>query len=819
MQDALPVNAFYPAQAEISQADALRPENNKIELRSVASGLSYGTNNTAQPDQKELTVTLPVIGGAVNKIWDALYGSKAAWDQWYLDSHGEGGVGGSRPIVTDPVFGQGSWSNGLRLISELPEGAVRFAPARIGNVAGAINTMFDLIGQKVVEFDGDITDPDDVKNTLFDTIYYVHDDTTNADEFYYKGYEYTSNNEDVLDPSDNDQYAMIQEGSGYKAYTGQISPATNDLYTKILVDGTPLSERYTPINMAEPLRPDVKYYTLNSTYTDQFDSPDNQVDENSFITLATNGNLYVLTSSDVGQGIELTAVQADNEYSTTARYFKLLDSHPDGVQRYFPSSTENTTYARVFVREDNQELAAYPTGTPSSSHIFYYPVQAQEATHPLLPDGTEDYSQTIYTTILSPVAITAELKEDTAVLNELARNNPLLPNLPVISKWPNTTPQNALDTILSNADEYTWLNIDGKLVWRNSPPRLNGTTSAAKRQEILDGYETYHIEIEEITEFYKPKDKYWGKIHNSNELYRKISAANNSDPTYIITTTGLATGSALAAGAMESTQKQGVNGHNADLTTDVYFVPNQLYVKNGNIYELAANYNSSATYYKKFDIVVFQDPVGVFNVGELWNKKLDIRAINAERRQTLGNGNDVVVGFRNAVPTMLPLKDYARTSNTMNGWLLKLNQLLGEQEIDTRDKATIQGALNILNDKINGLGDLGPNALMVTDMYGHLNAAPLQSVTGDSWFEWTTTTSVDGTVSLALNHKRLANAVEITSDTFKPTISGRDLTVYGPVIDTAGHVTGIVSATATLPAGIISLSGDSWVTPTGTGES
>lgn len=80
--------------------------------------------------------------------------------------------------------------------------------------------------------------------------------------------------------------------------------------------------------------------------------------------------------------------------------------------------------------------------------------------------------------------------------------------------------------------------------------------------------------------------------------------------------------------------------------------------------------------------------------------------------------------YKLAEPTLLPLADYARTTNTINQWLLKFNRFMGQNSgTAIRTSSTLQGSLNILNDKIKGLGNLSPESLVVTDAYGHLNAA------------------------------------------------------------------------------------------------
>ena len=59
--------------------------------------------------------------------------------------------------------------------------------------------------------------------------------------------------------------------------------------------------------------------------------------------------------------------------------------------------------------------------------------------------------------------------------------------------------------------------------------------------------------------------------------------------------------------------------------------------------------------------------------------------------------------------------------NTLHGLILKINQLLLAGNKLTRDRATVQGSINVLNDVINKFDKLAPADIVMIDAYGRIH--------------------------------------------------------------------------------------------------
>jgi hypothetical protein len=63
--------------------------------------------------------------------------------------------------------------------------------------------------------------------------------------------------------------------------------------------------------------------------------------------------------------------------------------------------------------------------------------------------------------------------------------------------------------------------------------------------------------------------------------------------------------------------------------------------------------------------------------------------------------------------------------------ILKINQYFKFDDTLTRDRTTIQGCLNCINDIINDFAALMPGQIAIIDEYGRIASAPLTNETAD----------------------------------------------------------------------------------------
>jgi hypothetical protein len=117
-------------------------------------------------------------------------------------------------------------------------------------------------------------------------------------------------------------------------------------------------------------------------------------------------------------------------------------------------------------------------------------------------------------------------------------------------------------------------------------------------------------------------------------------------------------------------------------------------------------------------------------------------------------------------------------------------------DTDTRDKNTVSGSINIMNDIVNKFDILTPNSFIVVDNYGRIRST---NVTTDDYL----TVKVDGNV-VNTNTSFTHNLSGVTGD--KTVTNGTKTISYGgsfdlPVIsyNAAGHITEVTKETLTLP--------------------
>ena len=118
----------------------------------------------------------------------------------------------------------------------------------------------------------------------------------------------------------------------------------------------------------------------------------------------------------------------------------------------------------------------------------------------------------------------------------------------------------------------------------------------------------------------------------------------------------------------------------------------------GNIYE-------KETYY------VYEDKAKIFQPGMEWNSNVSIVPPT------------VTLASRTEAVELRTLDGFARDLNTIHGLILKINRLLLLNDKFTRDERTLQGTINLLNDKIAQFGKQTPNEVMVVDSYGRTQSA------------------------------------------------------------------------------------------------
>lgn len=276
------------------------------------------------------------------------------------------------------------------------------------------------------------------------------------------------------------------------------------------------------------------------------------------------------------------------------------------------------------------------------------------------------------------------------------------------------------------------------------------------------------------------------------------------------------------------------------LVTKNFYEPHKYYTQNPNGEYVLIKDNlsndeikdlvESGNIFLKDTYYVYEDTSGTFPKGMEWNPNV----VDVPDTVTLATRKEKV--------ELRVLEGFARDMNTIHGLILYINRLLMSGDEFTRDERTLQGAINILNDKIAQFGSMTPNEVMVVDEMGRTQSAeivtyqkdtankikgasdsPNTSINADTYGkvgkledmrgQWITINvdpdvknpkftvhhnfqAVDNTTSSANMNKDGVATQDAAHDT---------LDFYTPIVDAMGHVVGNNSHKVTLPYGFKSI--------------
>ena len=297
---------------------------------------------------------------------------------------------------------------------------------------------------------------------------------------------------------------------------------------------------------------------------------------------------------------------------------------------------------------------------------------------------------------------------------------------------------------------------------------------------------------------------------------------------------------------------------NATLNEE-WFIKNYIYKENGSYYRihrfpvyqvttigelnlpLRSNYPSDQEYNtayrntiaeklqdKEYFLVKEYDPVTP-------NKNYHVEILNEKALSALSS--DAAIGYwdNQYDYEFIQIPDMPGKMATMYGLILQMKNLLEVEDSETRDTATVTGAINALNDIIKVFEDLVPGEFLICDANGHVNSANWTTEQPFSYYNHNvlapqaiqvskenldSKTDENRWISLSLDKekqkielKHIFNKIEDTATTADknnilagdginhPTSEVIDdtLKLYTPIVDAMGHVVGKNTETVTLP--------------------
>lgn len=251
---------------------------------------------------------------------------------------------------------------------------------------------------------------------------------------------------------------------------------------------------------------------------------------------------------------------------------------------------------------------------------------------------------------------------------------------------------------------------------------------------------------------------------------------------------------------------------------EIYF-PNKYYYKDENgkfILDLSPDFTPGREYYRNPQVYILNDPNGFYDKGAIW-----------PLAQNPPADSGIELATRIDAWELSELKGFDITFNTLHGLILRLNKWMLQDDNLTRDDATLQGALNQLNDIIHRIGELKPGQLMMVDNTGRMRGVSYSTkqefsavnhggkdvvikntqADPDNEDMWIDIDTDDNYKDPKLTIKHNFTAVHDTSfetDMNDPAVDEIDL--YTPIVDATGHVVGKNIETVTLPFGFKTLS-------------
>ena len=789
--------------------DGFNPEvishvDQKDEVSILPTGISgqeyiTHTNNgdiiyKERPDTQEITLNLPSIGNTISDIWDIVYG----------------------PNQSDPTKLRDmdlSWddnTSGNRLVIEDPDGnGYQYNPNRIETIAGSINSVHDLMGRIIINSpppNGDI----ELANA--NKIYYgeYNSDISDNKGFYFKDktYELQSFEKAGIDPDEyvgkRNYYNLTQFSPNiYYTYSNRnfyldksTVPAQDTLYYKL---GDPIkvnlkqwqpeiteidpdtgkeiitkqysyykneyldyikdkseqpdqNKTYYQITTTKVTNPKhknendnseiIKFFWPTGQYSTQADFDINNIDEETRERLKLNkvkkGYFYIRINEDGTKTLSSISNLKEEDYSSEAEYFYL-----DKYAVSEPVGDDNDNKSEV-------AYIMYPY-TTSDGHTTY---KVGEDFYSLLNGEKSEINYNLY---LKPNKIKMIQFEDNKyyyeIKNEINEGYRCIHNLD----------QNIVDEEICYTIEATY---DAGIIDNPSnpdtPPDEEGEENSP--EEIF---------------FYKP-NLYFIK-DRSNYLLSKLNNMSLNTEYYLLTDKN----NVLLE--LDPNRQDGTLLINPE--TDKFYEPSKYYYRssefltdildNGIIMKTADEPNGAIVdpetgliYYTLQEAYVVEDTAGILEAGSVWDKEV-------------APPDTVTLGVRTETYKWTELKGFAEQLNTIHGLILEINKFFKFNDTLTRDRTTVQGCINQINDIINVFGEINPSDTVIINSYGQFAGA--RYIT-DDWISVSTNKSLSDP-SITINHTGPTNSTTQIGETTAKTLKfGDSFKSYNFGIDEKGHI-------------------------------
>lgn len=676
-------------------------------------------STSVQADTQEWQMIIPSLGNAVSKMWDLVYGvgADSEGNQVYqydeegnivLDEAGRplGAVDADYDRLTYINWVDGSAANDakrLRLVHE-KENGFTYDSQEVETLAGCINSVHDLMGMIIID-ETDLEDKD-------------------YDEF--------------VAQSDEDKIYYLKDGGYYRRGIGYDYKTIEYIYEEVIVE-------------KDEYQPNFYYYLENDKYITDID--------NSFVEgrtyyvkkLKNTGDLYTKVKLNQYEQGKYYYKAGDNylvENSLTARnvtYYQF--GGEDKLQEENPTDDfDPTLYYEL--REEDKTYVPVTTKTPKKDVYYSIPQAiAPPITHVLEDPKQYDFTNETYQGerlryFWTPGAFATKIYDETGALSyqltsmnasydptaeyymiDFHRKSIINPDTGEVTYEPVVLEDEEghkkayrVDLIEIEDNSYYRIVEDETSEKQIFIPATK--ESIAKEYEDLgrarlnnteysdtyspDFAKYYYYRLEELTEYPKSMfyitNKFYYIDENNNFLKDKSLKLTSGRQYYT-----------LLDGAFVA----------ADV---IFYKPNTYYYQEDDFYLLDKSFTKrDVDYYEKNYLYIYSDLEGLYSTGSQWNRGVEQIPCTIE------------LAKRSEVYEMKVLNGFARTFNTIHGLILNINKILLSGDYHTRDRNTVQGCINLINDIIDRFEeDFEPRGLLISDNYGRIQSVPFET---DEWLD------------------------------------------------------------------------------------
>ena len=781
-------------------------------LPTGSSGRKYIDHNAAgsqylteQNDIQELKIHLPSIGNAVSDLWDVMYGTNRNLDiDW-------GSTEGNRMV-------------------NLTDGGFSYEPEKTQTVSGAINSIHDLMGM-IVEENVDLEEANTEK------IYYRSVEIENEGEmtkrtgYYIKvpkcEYEDFPTDPDQIfhevpsnELNENKKYYFKNENNQYEVFKGDLNNLNGIILYENDIDNFINQRQY--FNLTEYRQEDGYYTRVNENYYKEI--KENFTPNTAYYKIENPDRIYLKPWEESEELPE--DLQNINHYYEEANkvnnveYINYKRGKTSNHKEIYYTISANAVEGKIY----NPEMKTQENGNILSGYIYYYRNKRTNkiSSRPVQQVNTVGIGENPYP------EITFENDPDTYervyyYLDEY--------------KIANASNQGEAVSFLAYAFQDEDKN-DIPINQENLPskfniPEVNMLQWTLNTYYYLDGDNNF-ISLTSDTDPYSDENKNYYTIGKVKETGDNIKIDDNTNTTgscyyyepgrYYYLQNGVdyifSTDENMPTGEKEWYE---LSEKSIKSLSVIFYEPNKYYYElkdsDNNITEIfdsstsmkqpggqvegktVQSNESLEVYYQKRHLYVKNDTSGILSAGSVWNSGYPVPSTI-----TLGT----LYKDNNTIGQTYEWKEligFSRTLNTINGLIVKLNQFFKFDDTLTRDRDTIQGCLNNLNDLINDFGKLVPGEIAVIDEYGRLKSAEIftkQNTDSDSWISVDVDNSVTNTkITISHNDPKESEAKKFVNDEQTPNFGKTFNIINGLAVDDKGHVylDNCTIATVTIPKG------------------